>query len=348
MTAPPSEEPSADEIAAVLRHWHRHTGSIHERRSLYHKGTVLALTAEGGAQYVLKEVVKGQPLALRLERLASEHRLLLHLASCGVPVPSPLTTDDGHTFVRYPEEGNTVYTLHRMLPNSGMRAADGTRVGSSPLPAWDQPEVWNNVGTAIARLHRALASYPGEIVSWHTNLPEQIRDRALPAVRSLLTGAHLEALNAAFDGILDYVCAALADLPEQHIHGDCHGGNILIAAGNVSGFIDLDHLPLAPRVYDLFYLPPDRLKWKIYDPGMPEAIPPLIPHLIAGYEREHALTHCERAALWPGMLATQVLFTHAFAQQGNQEHVDRNLRTLTWIRQHRDEIERTPVTALPT
>jgi Ser/Thr protein kinase RdoA (MazF antagonist) len=173
------------------------------------------------------------------------------------------------------------------------------------------------------------------------DLPVRIRENALPTVRSRLGGAQLRALDAVFDGLADEVCAALADLPEQHIHGDCHGGNILIADGDVSGFIDLDHLPLAPRVYDLFYLPPDRLKWRIDEPGAPEAMLPLFPHLIAGYEREQTLTPLtprERAALWPGMLATQLFFIQAFAEQGNQEHVDRNLCALAWIHTHRDDI----------
>ncbi len=63
-----------DGIAGVLRRWAHHTGPIRESRSLYHKGTVLAVTAESGERYVLKEVAKGQPLERRLERLAAEHR----------------------------------------------------------------------------------------------------------------------------------------------------------------------------------------------------------------------------------------------------------------------------------
>src|SRR4051812_17798802 len=48
----------------------------------------------------------------------------------------------------------------------------------------------------------------------------------------------------------------------------------------------------------------------------------------------------ERAALWPGMLATQLFFIQVFAEQGNQEHVECNLRALTWIRHHRDDVRR--------
>jgi Ser/Thr protein kinase RdoA (MazF antagonist) len=242
-----------------------------ESRSLYQAGTVLAVTAENGARYVLKEVAKGQPLEPRLARLAAEHRLLLYLNDRGVPVPAPLSADDGLTYVRHPGSGAAVYTLHVMLPPSGAKRSD-SRKGGPTVPTWEQPEVWTNVGAAIGRLHRALAAYPGEIVSWHMALPERVRSSALPSVRRTLRGEQLATLDAVFDGLTEEVCAALAELPEQHIHGDCHGGNILIADGDVSGFIDLDHVPLAPRVYDLFHLPPDRLKWRIDEPGAPEAI----------------------------------------------------------------------------
>ena len=45
----------------------------------------------------------------------------------------------------------------------------------------------------------------------------------------------------------------LGNLALQRIHGDCHPGNICIFAGKVTGFIDCDHLPYAPKFYDLCY-----------------------------------------------------------------------------------------------
>lgn len=156
-----------DAIATVLRRWEHHTGAVRDWRSLYHKGTVLAVTAQNGARYVLKEVAKGQPLERRLARLTAEHRLLRYLHECGVPVPAPLAADHGLTYVREPEDGNAVYTLHSMLLNWGIRIT----AGRPALPTWEQPDVWTNVGMAIGRLHQALAAYPGEIVSWHMVLP---------------------------------------------------------------------------------------------------------------------------------------------------------------------------------
>jgi Ser/Thr protein kinase RdoA (MazF antagonist) len=302
---------------------------------------VLELTAADGERFVLKEVAKGQEVERRLARLRSEHRLLRYLDEQRVPVPAPLPADDGETYVREPARGATIYTLHRMLPNW---RSDPPRAGETRVPQWNVPETWTNVGAAIGRLHRALAAYPGEIVSWHMVLPERIRENALPQTRGDLVGLdgeRLAQLDAVFDAATtDEVCARLADLPEQHIHGDCHGGNILVSDFEVSGFIDLDHLPLGAKVYDLFYLLADRHKWRVHDPAGLEAMLPLFPRVAEGYLTENTLTARERQTLWPGMLATQLFFVQVFARQRNVEHLALNLNALTWLHQHRDELER--------
>ncbi len=134
--------------------------------------------------------------------------------------------------------------------------------------------------------------------------------------------------------------AALADLPEQPIHGDCHGGNVLVADGEVTGFVDLDHLPVGPKVYDLSYLLADQVKGQLNDPERLARWLSVLPHLLAGYEREHALSAQERGAIWYGMLATQVLFVEVFAQAQNEAHIARNLDAFFWIHRSRDVIER--------
>ncbi len=55
---------------------------------------------------------------------------------------------------------------------------------------------------------------------------------------------------------------ALALPQEQRVHGDLHGANILVDdQDNVTGIVDLDKLPIAPRVYDLAYLLMFSIEW---------------------------------------------------------------------------------------
>ena len=58
-------------------------------------------------------------------------------------------------------------------------------------------------------------------------------------------------LRALVDPSRDRLWSALTDLPTQLIHGDCNVGNVLVYDGEVSGYLDLDHLPRGPRVRDL-------------------------------------------------------------------------------------------------
>jgi hypothetical protein len=65
--------------AAVLGQWCRHLGAGRLGPPPHHKGNVCAVTAENGARYVLKEVVKEIGKTPRAERLVSEVRVLRHL-----------------------------------------------------------------------------------------------------------------------------------------------------------------------------------------------------------------------------------------------------------------------------
>ena len=47
------------------------------------------------------------------------------------------------------------------------------------------------------------------------------------------------------------MAAAFADLPRQLVIWDCHPGNVAVDGYDVSGFIDCDHLSIAPRIFDL-------------------------------------------------------------------------------------------------
>ena len=134
--------------------------------------------------------------------------------------------------------------------------------------------------------------------------------------------------------------AALADLPAQTIHGDCHGGNYLLYRGQVSGFVDLDHLPTGPRVYDLGYLLADMAKAPFVGVLAHRGWLDTFHHVVAGYQREVALSRREVEALWTVMLATQVLFVDWFLAHGRYELARKNLEAFYWIYEQGEEITR--------
>lgn len=120
-------------------------------------------------------------------------------------------------------------------------------------------------------------------------------------------------------------------LPVQRLYGDLHSANILIHEGDFSGFVDLDHLPLGPAVYDLAYLLVDRVKRKIEDVATIETWRQLIVDVIEGYRETNNLSRLEYGALWPIMCAVQLLFAEFFFTRGDIAEVQLNLHAFLWL-----------------
>ena len=243
-------------------------------------------------------------------RLESEFDVLSHLNGFGVPVSIPIHADTGHPYVL--EQGH-VYTLSPALRNDQ---------GQEPF---DLRVVYANIGKALGRLHGALRAYQKPILSWHYDLPVRIFDEAVPRISEHLTESQAADLNHMVEALRPEMAPALSGLPEQHIHGDSHGSNILLHHGQVSGFIDLDHLPSGPRIYDLSYLMADMLKSRLYHPSAVRQCFHLFPALLSGYQDDTILSERERVALWYAMLAVQLMFSEVFFGRSNGEAAHREL-----------------------
>ena len=305
---------------SIAGHWHGTIGDVLAAHATHDKQSVFDLTTAASAHFILKQVLE-HPTR---ERLMSEYQVLAHLQAAGVPVSIPLLSDQGTSFV---EDAGGIYTLTPALPRDDIFDPDA------------YPAQYTNIGRAIGKLHRALAAYPGEIVSWTMDLPGRVRKDLVPVLTARLESHERAMFEPCVVARMDEICDALADLPVHHIHGDCHGGNVLLYHGDVSGFIDLDHLPIGPRIYDLSYFLADRVKNAIYDPAALRAWLDQFDGLIAGYESEIVLTPREKHALWYGMVVSQLLFVYWFLEHQNAAHVTKNLAVLDWICEHQQEIE---------
>lgn len=310
----------------ALRLWSRRIGPVSALESA-HRGwaggeaAVWTAVTVRGERFILKDVA-GKPGAGRAE---SEYRLLRHLEASGVPVAVPIPSDAGELSVK--ERGST-YLLYPSLP------VDDT------LPPGGMREVYANVGAALARLHRALAAYSGPVDSWTMDLPRAVFEEAVPRLRTALPASDGERFGRVVAGLRAEMVAALEDLPLQYIHGDCHGGNYLLYRGDVSGFVDLDHVPRGPRVYDLGYLLADHAKARFLGNDAHRGWLADSPWLLVGYERESPLSERERHAIRFVMLATQVLFVDWFLRHGRDELARPNLAAFHWIYRHGGTIAR--------
>ena len=256
-------------------------------------GSAWMVHGDDGMSFVLKRV-PGFDLADPRKRLAEQHRILSYLAERGLPVACPLVTNDGQI---YAEGDDAVYALTPLLP-------------AENIDMTHRPELHREVGRTIARLHIALNECPFDIPSWHIRLAEQTLEGSWDGLRELLPAADFIDVSRRVEPLRSEMVAAFEDLPEQRIHGDCHGGNILLADGTVSGLIDLDHLPIGPRVYDLAYNLSLGLNWMVRRPEPePDPLGALTfagKHLLDGYLSVNPLSNREIDAVAPIMLAVQL------------------------------------------
>ncbi|MBN1936295.1 MAG: phosphotransferase [Anaerolineae bacterium] len=285
------------------------------------EATVWAVTTERGERFILKNVAGGPAV----KRIETEYDLLRHLQASGVPVAVPILSDDGQPGV---EDQGRIYLLYPLLPVD------------HDIPPTDIKHVYAHIGAAVARLHKALAVYPGHIDSWTMNLPRAVFEEAIPRIRRVLTGQDAETFQQIVAALQDEMMKALENLPMQYIHGDCHGGNYLLYHGDVSGFVDLDHLPTGPRVYDIGYLLADMAKAQFFNNHAHQGWLDSFHCVIAGYQQENSLSRREKDALWFVMLATQVLFVDWFFGHQKDDLARKNLAAFYWIYGQRDEISR--------
>ncbi len=302
----------------LLKAWQSSAGTLLSCEMLHNKDTVWLITMTRGEQLVLKEV--GARSEAR--RLASYYPVWLHLATCGIPVAVPFLSDDGSCFVTYRD---TLYTLSPYLPAV-------TRVGEKHGFANE------NIGRAIGQLHQALASYQGEMLSWHLNLLPWVFEQVIPRVLTQVEVSQQARLEETLSDCELAMRQAYTDLPEQYIHGDCHTGNLLVQDGQVVGFIDLDHLSLGPRIYDLGYLLADQIKWFTHNREQTRVWLQHFPAVLTGYEQVNGLSQQEKEALWSVLLAVQLAMSDFASQHQAQALAELNLEVFYWFYEQKEEI----------
>lgn len=283
-----------------------------------HKDNVFSVRT-GDGEYILKK----EPAAARgPAKIEEEHRLLRYLSRSGVPVACPVETADGASFILREDE------LYVLMPRLAHTPGDFFSPGSGVL--------YRNIGKAVAGLHAALALYPCEIRSFVIEPYANLYNRILPDLYAPGTACAAEA--EILSDLRAEMESALGNLPRQRIHGDCHDGNVCLENGRVSGFIDTDHLPLGPRLFDICEYLIHIIKWDAGDPVKTETFLRLFPEFIRGYLEAVPLTDGERHAVWHMLLYMQAAFYHYKIQNGWPD-APKDLEAFRWVYRNRSKIE---------
>jgi len=192
---------------------------------------------DSGRNYVLKIIDAGaDPLGADCQV-----RVLQHLAEQdpSLAVPRHSATVDGSDFGAFNRDGQSLSScLLSFLPG---RPLAETAAGECRL---------ENVGEVIARMDRALQGF------FHPALAQHLAwdIRRLPALRDSCQYIETADLRGPVEhviGVLQERLPRLRALRAQAIHGDCHGGNVLIGgAGDVCGIVDFGDMIHAPVIFE--------------------------------------------------------------------------------------------------
>ena len=284
--------------------------------------------AEDGREWVLRHLPEFPPGVGPVE----EYRVLCYLQAAGLPVPTPVVTDEG--LIAFNADnlrtdpagkrptGREAYALIPLLPNDRQLR--------------ESPQLAHAIGAGIGRLDRVLADCPWQVTSFTDDPAREILQERFPGLP--------EELRALIMPLRDRLYAAVVDLPTQRTHGDCNVGNVLVHEGAVTGYIDLDHLPTGPRVRDLSYYMVSRLSAHV-DHGDPDSMVSVLRHYVAGYQAICPVSERELAAVVPLMLTVSIGGADWCLQGRTPDHAayQRELHTIQWLTQRHEELARVAV-----
>lgn len=312
---------SYQEAVEVLQHWNVvPSGTLRE----IHPERVYQVQTQKGEDLLLKDLGANHSK----DRLTLEFEVLQHLSTAQIPVAVPLLDKRGNPAV---VSGGHLFTLSPFLKARG----------SAEAVSWEA--LCMRYGAAIGDLHIALASFPTEGLmhrTWRNDpMKESFEDR-IPSLQRFLQGNQAVWFRRIIDDMESEMKQALADLPEQLIHRDCHPGNILTDGVEVIGFIDCDHFSLGPRLLDLAYFVVHLVKWRLYDPGQTADWLHYFPLVLRGYEQRSLLSNREKAAFPYMMVYVLVLFADFFYHLKNETAAKVEVDTLAFIHSHLDYIKR--------
>lgn len=315
----------AMEVRGVLRRWG--IGKVQKVREI-HPGRVFEILAVDGRSYILKAMGSAGDETPR--RLDFEAEVLSHIAKCDVPVALPLrTVGDGALGAGLKSQ---VYTLSPKLPRMEWGQRNEKEI----------QQLCRKVGAAIARLHRALSSFPGDVAQEKTrrySVGEQVFGSSIPAIEDRAGGHNRKQILQIIRNMGEEMQNTLRDLPEQMIHGDCHAGNILMDHGEVTGFVDWDHLSLGPRIYDLAYLIIHMIKTAHHNEKDVQRWLRRFPLVLRAYNRRSKLSPKERKAFFYMMMAAPLVCAEFHLLHEISGKADQELEFFIWLVGRKSEIQ---------
>ncbi|MEM7033818.1 MAG: phosphotransferase [Chloroflexota bacterium] len=309
-------------FADILNHWQ--IESYSDSQTI--QSDVFKITLNDGRQVALKDL--GDENENTIQRLYFEYDVLTHVEQTGLTVAVPLIARNGKPYINFT---GRIIRLSHWLPNQ-------------PQPAHTDDErirLFQNYGRAIAQFHQALATYEDDHIlerTWQASLHSRVIDQAIPTIFVYLDDAKhtwFQNLRATIE--VDMI-TAFANLPEQLVIWDCHPGNVARDGFEVTGFVDCNHIAIAPRIFDLSNFLVNLLKWDVNDTEKSARWLAHFDQLIVGYEQVQPLTSSEKQGLFYGLIGVTLTMIDFFFQTDRPALTELEFDTVEWLVQHRSAI----------
>ena len=233
-----------------------------------------------------KYIIKIYDEKSQLERNIS---ILTILSECDIPVAEIVPTMRDEKYVEY--NGKYFFVSKKLTGSSNDDIRD--------------IELARQMGSAIARLHRAFIECEKKIEFWDNSLLAEmqgwIKDRLKANEWQIIS-------EDEYSKVTEQLQQAYDILPKQLIHRDVHFGNFLFTDDKISGYIDFDLSQRNIRIFDLCYFLTGLLAEETELPLTPDEWLHMVSVVLEGYESIQALTAQEKEAVPCVMKCIEILF----------------------------------------
>lgn len=272
----------------------------------------------GGDTYILKR-------RANRTRVWEEYDLLKWLLEHDQPVSLFLRTTEGIPWAEYQGSFYVLYPYLVGIPGNEFDLLN--------------PPLTRQVGSALARLHGALAVYGASAEFPGFGLFQEVSSYAWPTVQGYSSMKFHDRLQGLEQAISTQLVNPYEALPRQLIHRDFHPRNLVFRDGQLGGILDFDRVRIGIRIFDLCYLSTAVLIDGFSDPKKREGWLSFVQDLIGGYGSVEPLQQTEGHAFLYIMYLIQLLFTAYHLDEGDTQLADLNMGILFWIYEQHDYFE---------
>ena len=305
-------------INAVCQAWGLPASSSLTPVDSFNGGVFKLSTTDGHACYLKRRSDQAH--------VVREFALLSWLSEHGIPVAPPLLTHARQPSIGI---GDDVFALYPALP--GEIAPHHYAPGAEER-AWAY-------GLGIAHLHERLAEYPHapdfHLFDPHAEITKWIEHDS----QHHLAGLQTDHVSDAARALCQFLEQYQSRLPAHLIHRDIHPANMLMANGQVSGYLDFDLACVGIRLFDPCYCLTSILVGGFGHEENRDHWLALVTCLLSAYKGVSALQENERQAVFWVLIAIQVLFLAFSCRKDLFGAAQYNANVIAWLVENRQAVE---------